>query len=111
MRCCQGRRKRMLLHFNNLKLCPTDVCILSYCPQDASYSSQFDDTASFPVNTETCGSGRQAVLLPDGEERVVNLSVLAAGCASTTDYGYILAAELTESMYISYRVYRGYINY
>ena len=90
---------------------PTDVRSLSYCPQDASYSSQFDDTAGFPVNTETCGSGGQVVLLPDGEERVVDLSVLAAGCASTTDHGYTLAAETTESMYISYRVCRGYINY
>ena len=66
----------MVVH---LRLCHTNVCSSSYCPQDTSYSGQLDGAASSPVNTETFSSSRQIVLIPDDDddERAVDLSVLA----------------------------------
>ena len=92
----------MIVYFKRLKLFPANVRSSSYCPQDAaSHSSQFGDAVSSPVNTETYGSGGQVVLIPDNDERVVDLSVLAAESTSTMDHGDTSAAETTESTSIT----------
>ena len=62
----------MLVHFDRLKISPANVHRLSYYPQDTLYSSQFGDATSSPVNTETCDSGGQVVLIPDDDERLVD---------------------------------------
>ena len=73
----------MVVHFNRLKLCLTNVRT-SYCPQDASHSGQLDGAASSPVGTETCSLGGQVLLFPDDDddERVIDSSVLAAESSS-----------------------------
>ena len=101
IRCCQGGRKSMVVHFNRLILCPTNVRSSSYCPQDASYSGKLDGAARSPVGTETCSSGGQVLLIPDDDndddERVIDSSVLAAESLSTMDDGNTSSTETTDS--------------
>ena len=95
IRCCHGGRKRIVVHFNRLKLCPANVRGSSYCPQNSSHSSQGGDATSSPVNTEISGSGDQVVLIPDDDERVVNSPVLAAEGASTPENTSITGSTST----------------
>ena len=101
IRRCQGGRKRMVVHFNRLKLYPTTMHSSSYCPQDASRSGQLNGIASSPVGSETCSLGGQVLLIPDddndNDKRVVDLSVLAAESSSTMDDGDTSPTETTES--------------
>ena len=92
----------MVVHFNRLKLYPTNVCSSSYCPQDASYSGQLDGAASSPVGIETCSLGGQVLLIlddddDDDDERFADSSVLAAESSSTTDDGDTSPTKTTES--------------
>ena len=88
----------MEVHFNRLKLCPTNVRSSSYCPQDALHSGQLDGAASSPVGTETCGSGGQILLIPDDDdERVIDSSVLAAESTSIMDDGDTSPTETADS--------------
>ena len=88
----------MVVHFNRLKLCPTNVRSSSYCPQDASHSGQLDGAAGSPVGTETCSSGGQILLIPDDDdERIIDSSVLAAESTSITDDGDTSPTETTNS--------------
>ena len=88
----------MVVHFNRLKLCPTNVRSSSYCPQDASHCGQLDGAAGSPVGTETCSSGGQILLIPDDDdERIIGSSVLAAESTSITDDGDTSPTETTDS--------------
>ena len=92
----------MVVHFNRLKLCPTNVRSSSCCPQDASHNGQLDGAASSPVGTEACSSGGRALLIPDDDdERIIDSSVLAAESSSITDDGDTSPTGTTKSTSIT----------
>ena len=90
--------KRLVVHFNRLKLCPANVCSLSYCPKDASYSSAFRDATSSPVNTKDFWFRWEGSIDSDDDERVVDSSVSASEGISTTDHENTSVFETIENV-------------
>ena len=54
--CCQGGRKRMVVHFNRLKLHPANLRSQLQSSQDSTHY-QVDDVASHPERSGSAGAG------------------------------------------------------
>lgn len=85
IRHCQGGRKRMVVHFNRLKLCPANMRSQLQSSQDGALN-QVDDVVSHPERTENTGTGHKLLEQECGEGAyIVDIDEETAAEETTTE--------------------------